>query len=720
MLPSILKETLCVDPNCAKPRHIPQTQWRCPPKQIAIDSNWHVAAGEESTEAVSQRRDATDPRPSAPLYMSGDNDDNKTPVIPLNPIELEEEGSLRNNSSTASVTTDSMKREKQKEVLTSGTSVTDNIISAESVKNSDAEKPESSKSSALGGDIMAVAMAGAAAAITAYASRQDEQTSIDIGLLMQFLSNPDTVHKLISEQSVPGIELASILNKPTVSVPFVRSNSDQLKLSTNNTCVSGNTSVVISKPDARTSSGSIQSSRPDQGPIDIDLLARLLKNPKGIEELIKEYDASDRSGSLSASMMMKATVNQSSPAIANNSEPLLSCVNTDGEESSPTITGVPFLVPQKIFSSVFTASTKMSLIDKQLPSPETTMAPMSPLYSSRSTNTEAGAMKIERLDGGVADGMRMDPRPVTRLMSPVDSVSLPQLLGLPKASTQPNVLQSFLQKRPVLPELHPNPVLRESSSVAMPRSMLMSSSGLVPSPRTEFTLPNSRPVAIMGPLPVAFSHPNPLMRSVAHPENHVNYISDRTAHGGFGLPRASFQPTANVLQSFQQMTPVSPEVYPRPVLGVSDPGCMPVTSLGLDPFARADLFTLPKANSQLAANMGPLPLVLSHTNPFMPAAALPENHGNFLSDETGQRRGMQKTLNNGFLSSHDNTQVVGQGLSLIKPPKPCIYFNTPRGCWNGTNCPYMHIKSEQPAPSQVEALHSAKRIKLGWETTGRM
>lgn len=352
------------------------------------------------------------------------------------------------------------------------------------------------------------------------------------------------------------------------------------------------------------------------------------------------------------------------------------------------------------------------------------MAPMSPLYSSPSANTEPSVMKIERLEGRVADGMRMEPRPGTRLISPVLPFSSPQLSGLPRARVHPNVLQSFLQMRPVSPEVHPHPVLRVSAPVAMPGTKLMSSFGLVPSPRTEFTLSkaNSLPAANMGPLTLAFSHPYPLMQAVAHPENHGNCISDKTVHGGFGLPRASFQPTANVLQSFQQI-PVSPEGYPRPVLGVSDPVCMPVTklmtSLGLDPSPRANLFTLPRANSQPAANIGPLPLAFS-PNPLMRAVALPENRGNFLGDETGQCRGMQRTLDYGFLSLHDNTQVVGQGLSLPKPQKPCIYFNTPKGCWNGSSCPYMHIRSEQPAPSRVEALHGAKRMKLGWESTGRM
>ncbi|KAL8098078.1 uncharacterized protein LOC141687168 [Apium graveolens] len=710
MLPNMLKGTLCVNSNYAGPCHIPQMQWKCPPK-INLDSNWHVAAGEESTEAVSQRRDTTDPRPSAPFYMTSDNADNKTPVIPLNPIELEEEGSLQKNSLASFLSTDGLKGEKQKEVLTVGTPEKETIILAESVKHSDVENPDNSKSPAPEGEMMAVAMAGAAAAITAYALHQDKKTSIDMGLLMQFLSNPDTVHKLISEQSFPGIEPASILNKPTLSVPLASSKPDHLRLNTIINCVPVSTGVVISKPDARTSSVSIQNSRLEQGAIDIDLLTRLLRNPKVIEELIKEYDASDRSGSLSASMM-KTAVDQPFPATAITSEPLLSRVNTTGKDSSPTITGVPFLVPRTIYSSVFTTSTKMSLIDKELPYLETTMAPMSPLHSLPSANMEPSVRKIGRPEGRVTDGMRMEPRPETRLIPQVLPFSLPQLSGLP--SVQPNVLRSFLQMSPVSPEFHPHPAFRVSAPVPMLGTNLMSSLGLVPFPGTEFTMSkaNLQSAANMGPLPSVFSHPNPLMQAVAHPENHGICISDKTVHGGgFGLP------TANVLRSFQQFIPVSPEIYPRPVLGVSDPVCMPVTklmtSLGLDPFPRPDLFTLPKANSQPGASTGPFLLGFSHSNPLIRAVAHPENCGNVFGEKTRQLRDMQRTMDNGFLSLHDHTQLAGQGLSPPKSQKPCIYFNTLKGYWNGTNCPYMHIRYEQSAPPRVEELHGAKRMKLG-------
>ncbi|KAK1357651.1 hypothetical protein POM88_050907 [Heracleum sosnowskyi] len=51
------------------------------------------------------------------------------------------------------------------------------------------------------------------------------------------------------------------------------------------------------------------------------------------------------------------------------------------------------------------------------------------------------------------------------------------------------------------------------------------------------------------------------------------------------------------------------------------------------------------------------------------------------------------------LPLHGNPQILGQGPS---PLKRCMYFSTPRGCWNGATCPYLHSKSDQVSLSRVE------------------
>lgn len=50
--------------------------------------------------------------------------------------------------------------------------------------------------------------------------------------------------------------------------------------------------------------------------------------------------------------------------------------------------------------------------------------------------------------------------------------------------------------------------------------------------------------------------------------------------------------------------------------------------------------------------------------------------------------------------------------------KPCIYFNSSRGCRHGANCSYQHdVLAQQRASSMPEA-QSAKRMKLDREITG--
>ncbi|KAJ6399572.1 hypothetical protein OIU77_020181 [Salix suchowensis] len=53
--------------------------------------------------------------------------------------------------------------------------------------------------------------------------------------------------------------------------------------------------------------------------------------------------------------------------------------------------------------------------------------------------------------------------------------------------------------------------------------------------------------------------------------------------------------------------------------------------------------------------------------------------------------------------------------SKHKIMKPCIYFNTPRGCRNGANCAYQHDSSSQKKGSNIAEVQSAKRMKTDRE-----
>ncbi|OMO57040.1 hypothetical protein CCACVL1_26054 [Corchorus capsularis] len=51
--------------------------------------------------------------------------------------------------------------------------------------------------------------------------------------------------------------------------------------------------------------------------------------------------------------------------------------------------------------------------------------------------------------------------------------------------------------------------------------------------------------------------------------------------------------------------------------------------------------------------------------------------------------------------------------------KPCMYFNSPRGCRNGSNCAFLHEKSFQFQTGTMLEAPNAKRMRLSCEITGR-
>ncbi|KAL1316522.1 hypothetical protein HN51_068707 [Arachis hypogaea] len=57
---------------------------------------------------------------------------------------------------------------------------------------------------------------------------------------------------------------------------------------------------------------------------------------------------------------------------------------------------------------------------------------------------------------------------------------------------------------------------------------------------------------------------------------------------------------------------------------------------------------------------------------------------------------------------------------IFKNQKPCIYFNSSRGCRNGANCPYQHDISAQWGAGNDLVAQNAKRMKLGTEVNGRI
>ncbi|XP_061350788.1 zinc finger CCCH domain-containing protein 6 [Gastrolobium bilobum] len=67
----------------------------------------------------------------------------------------------------------------------------------------------------------------------------------------------------------------------------------------------------------------------------------------------------------------------------------------------------------------------------------------------------------------------------------------------------------------------------------------------------------------------------------------------------------------------------------------------------------------------------------------------------------------QQPITNYETAYHRRTKV-----SKPKIMKPCIFFNSSRGCRNGANCAYQHDASFQPRGGSVTGLQNSKRMKM--------
>ncbi|XP_009611980.1 zinc finger CCCH domain-containing protein 45 [Nicotiana tomentosiformis] len=83
----------------------------------------------------------------------------------------------------------------------------------------------------------------------------------------------------------------------------------------------------------------------------------------------------------------------------------------------------------------------------------------------------------------------------------------------------------------------------------------------------------------------------------------------------------------------------------------------------------------------------------------------------------------QEILQN--INPYGNTQGpesfnnLKQNQACLNFQKHCVFFNTPKGCLNGTTCPFLHDMSKQWRSGGMLEAPAPKRMKLGGELTGR-
>ncbi|XP_052201632.1 zinc finger CCCH domain-containing protein 6 [Diospyros lotus] len=92
-----------------------------------------------------------------------------------------------------------------------------------------------------------------------------------------------------------------------------------------------------------------------------------------------------------------------------------------------------------------------------------------------------------------------------------------------------------------------------------------------------------------------------------------------------------------------------------------------------------------------------------------------------------QQHGAERQENLLQFDNRHSHQLVAHQESVNNPKprefkpkimKPCIYFNSSRGCRHGANCSYQHDTSSQQRAGSVPEVQSTKRMKLDREITG--
>ncbi|WOK95343.1 zinc finger CCCH domain-containing protein 30 [Canna indica] len=199
---------------------IPLVKWKCPPNMF-LNPKWVVVAGEESEEvdvqnkrqmrvleAIYPRLSSIPPNPSVlPEVQDSFYDDFQTPVIPITAIE--EEDSLDASAPSTSSSTQfhqtnahnlqgmSARHDLQNFKLDTEQSQGHPVQVAPSVPHSDTAAGRTSATAEP--DVLAAA----SAAFTAIMKSNEEGSMIDRDLLINILSNPRLVEKLVTEYGAP-------------------------------------------------------------------------------------------------------------------------------------------------------------------------------------------------------------------------------------------------------------------------------------------------------------------------------------------------------------------------------------------------------------------------------------------------------------------------------------------------------------------------------------
>ncbi|XVF63731.1 hypothetical protein PTKIN_Ptkin09bG0109600 [Pterospermum kingtungense] len=205
---------------------IPVIKWRCP-LRFVLDLNWQVVSGEESKEVEIQNQrevrvlEAVYPRPSAiPTNPSVSTDienchydDHETPQIPISPVE-EEDAVIETPSDAVAPLRSSISSQSQ---------FTPGILSSLHCSMPSVSSASANEKLAAGmlHNFEPSVAAAASAAFTAINQSNEHGNMIDPDLLVQILSNPKLIEKLVTDYGAA----SGTQNLPKSSSPLVPSSN---------------------------------------------------------------------------------------------------------------------------------------------------------------------------------------------------------------------------------------------------------------------------------------------------------------------------------------------------------------------------------------------------------------------------------------------------------------------------------------------------------------
>ncbi|KAL3527198.1 hypothetical protein ACH5RR_011854 [Cinchona calisaya] len=761
----------CANPLSGKAvLHIPQIPWRTPPK-LDLRAKFHVAAGEESEEkhrlirelmAVYNHVSAIPPGycnshidptvcgPSLVNHMFPTScklahsplisfdvedrhfDDRHTPVIPLIAIEEIEEMSFQSNKTAALNIPISLQPSK----LPLSPLPTEILCQHKPLLSPEPSKGQNYDITTL--QDLPGPMAAVAAAAAAIMKSKDPGSLIDPGLLIKFLSNPKMTQKLVIELGLaPDYTTGTSGSKVfEPSVPQLSSNPSFLiegcKPTNYGTEDASSSLTVKESPDAAvkpianaatTETGLLPGLKLVEGSfhsLNSTSASNAASTTRGIFSGWKLVDEAIHYRNSTPSLVKKSFSENIQSANAGY-DALPRSVNQLLAANAKIDTG---LGPKPVKTSVLLPSLTSNLLNEKS-------------FSEHCQTADAGCAFILKssynLSGSTPDSFskKYTGKHIQLADSGnvVVSRSLEQALGTNTEigrGTRSKPMTPIVASRSStsdFPSDQSQNFMSEHSQLINPRNMsgpsvLKSSSGASFGAGTGFghkgvndNLPLFGSLSI--PKSVHFVDSQPQVPGLKHwNDEHVSHYRARNKYFAGVTPliptslnpnMENFEKPAKEYGSYETLLNAFPETK-HPLVPLATP-----LSGSMEPFMRnlqsAELLPAAVYASLFSSSTTSVPL------------SKDVNYLKYLIKQHGEEKVIWDYELSQYGQPHNNLHAKD---SDVKYQKPCIYYNSSKGCRKGSSCPYPHEIPEQQRSDGAYEVPGTKRMKLGGEFTGRM